>query len=146
MPDYDPVPPETFEVAAERFGEFLAEAGFPRTICWLTHDDILIGCRDYRFLVHPIREAGLSMAKIAYLLGLKRELGIALTAMCASDQETFANVIVPEDDLDRQYRLMGKALKLSHPTERRKTTVVFSDLRWNILRSRYAEHSKMLWL
>ena len=84
-------------------------------------------------------------AEKTYSLGLERELGIALAAMCASDEETFAFVVVPEDDRDRQSRLMSKGLKLSHPIERRNTTVVTSDLRWTILASRYAQRSKMLW-
>jgi len=88
---------------------------------------------------------GLKEAESTYALGLERGLGIALTAFCAFNNETFAYVIIPEDDIDRQHRLMGKGLKLSHPKEQRTTTVVLSELRWKILASRYAERSKMLW-
>ena len=138
-------PPETLESATHRFSEFLASGSWPRTICWVTCDDILIGCRDFRYLVHPRKETGLHEAERMYRVGLERGLGIALTAICASNEETFAFVVVPDDDLDRQYRLMSKKLKLSRPTERRLTTVVRSELRWKVLAARYAERSEMLW-
>jgi len=145
MLNCNPDPPETLASAAELFSRFLSEDGLPSRICWLTHSDVLIGCRDRRFLVHPRPEAGLQTAQIAYSLGLQQGLGIALTAMCASDEETFAHVVIPEDERDRQCRLMGNGLKLSHPSERSKTTVVLSDLRWTILVSRYSERSNVLW-
>ena len=139
-------PPEKIEIASRQFSAFLASESWPAKICWLTREDILIGCRDFRFLVRPQHEKGLKEAERTYRLGLQRGLGIALIALCASDRETFTCVEIPEDDLDRQCRLMGKKLKLSHPAEKRKSTVVHSDLRWKTLSARYAERSKLIWL
>ena len=138
-------PPETLEAATQRFSDFLVRGAWPAQICWLTRDDLLVVSPNYHFLVRPRRSAGLEEAEANYAIGLERRLGIALEAMCASEEETFAHVVVPEDDLDRQSRLMSKGLKLSHPIGRRKVTVVLSGWRWNILASRYAEQSKMIW-
>jgi aminoglycoside phosphotransferase (APT) family kinase protein len=71
-------------------------------------------------------------------------LGIALTAFCNSDLETFAAVIVPKDDLDRQYRLMGKLLKLSCPLPSARAIVVRNSRRWEILQMRHGERSKLI--
>ena len=52
-----------------------------------------------------------------YCEGIQRRLGIALQAICATDEETSASVFVPADDCDRQNHLMGCGRKLSCPTE-----------------------------
>jgi hypothetical protein len=65
-----------------------------------------------------------------YAEGLGRNLGIELRAICATDTETFASVFVPVDDLDRQYHMMGRGLKLSCPAERYSTSTTTNPLKW----------------
>lgn len=73
-------------------------------------------------------------AEQQYTQGVDRNLGVELRAICATNIETFASVFVPENDLDRQYHLMGRLLKLSCPVEMRLARIVPSPLRWWILR------------
>jgi hypothetical protein len=75
-------------------------------------------------------------AEQQYAKGLGRNLGVQLQAICATNAETFASVFVPEDDLDRQYHLMGCVLKLSCPVEMRLASTVQNPLRWLMLRLR----------
>jgi hypothetical protein len=83
-------------------------------------------------------------AKLRYSEGVERNLGVALSAVCATDTETFGSVFVPADDLDGQYHLMGRALKLSVPTSRKSALTVKNPLRWWILELRNKRHSKAL--
>lgn len=75
-------------------------------------------------------------AEQQYAEGLNRNLGVQLRAICATDAQTFASVFVPKDDLDRQYHLMGRVLKLSCPVEMRLASTVQNPLRWLMLRLR----------
>lgn len=69
-----------------------------------------------------------------YADGVDRNLGVELRAICATNTETFASVFVPENDVDRQYHLMGRLLKLSCPVEMRLASTVPNPLRWWMLR------------
>ena len=83
-------------------------------------------------------------ATLRYGLGTKRNLGILLEAICATETETFARVFVPEDDIDAQYHLLGRGLRLSCPVEKCRTSAVSNPLYWLLLRLRYGKRSKML--
>ena len=149
VPDMDPNraadPPESLEAATELFREFLLSQNYPTQITWIAPTDVLVGFRDCRFLVDSSGAAGTEYAQNSYATGLARGLGIAMIALCASDRSTFATVVVPDDETDRQRRLMRKGLKLSIPLDRRKCLVVTSPLRWKILVSQYAKRSQPWW-
>jgi hypothetical protein len=136
-------PPQTFEVAEQRLALFLGEQGYPTAVCWLIPGGVLVGTNRC-YYVRVDRAEALALARERYSRGLERGLGIALTAFCNSDLETFAAVIVPKDDLDRQYRLMGKLLKLSCPLPSARAIVVRNSRRWEILQMRHGERSKLI--
>ena len=143
MTDPNSDPPETLAEAAETFRKFLSAQHWPETIRWLTHDNVLVDGQG-QFWVRERGTKALEHAKLRYSEGIERNLGVALSAVCATDTETFVSVFVPADDLDRQYHLMGCVLKLSCPTSRMSALKVKNPLRWWILGIRNKRRSKML--
>jgi len=143
MTDSNPDPPETLAEAAVRFKKFLSAQHWPQTISWLMRDKVLVD-RQGQFWVREQGTEPFEQAKLRYSEGVQRNLGVALRAVCATATETFASVFVPTDDLDRQYHLMGRVLKLSVPTSRKSALTVRSPLRWWILELRNKRHSKAL--
>ncbi|MBZ5654399.1 MAG: hypothetical protein LAO56_03870 [Acidobacteriia bacterium] len=143
MTDPNSDPPETLAEAAEKFKKFLSAQHWPETIRWLTHDNVLVD-RQGRFWVRERGTMALEHAKLRYSEGVERNLGVALNAVCATDTETFVSVFVPADDLDRQYHLMGRVLKLCVPTSRKSALTVKNPLRWWILGLRNKHCSMML--
>lgn len=94
-----------------------------------------------------VRKRGAEGARYAaqrYSVGLERNFGVKIQAICATESETFASVFVPEDDVDSQYRLMGRGLKLSCPVERNATSTVTNPLKWNLLCWRNGQRSNEL--
>lgn len=129
-----PVPPGTLQVAKEKFSAFLASQGYPKAVCWLEPSDLLLDAKRHYWVRH--RRETTMRAEQQYAEGVDRNLGVELRAICATNTETFASVFVPENDLDRQYHLMGPLLKLSCPVEIRPASAVQSPLRWWVLRLR----------
>jgi hypothetical protein len=139
-----PDPPPALEDAEKKFGAFLASQGYPKTIRWLSPRELLIDTKRH-YWIRP-RSTTSHRAAQRYAEGLKRNLGIELRAICATDTETFAHVFVPRDDLDRQYHLMGRVLKLSCPVERRPASTTGNLLNWFALRLLNGKQSNILGL
>jgi hypothetical protein len=78
-----------------------------------------------------------------YSQGLDRNLGIELHAICATETQTFAIILVPQDEVDAEYRLMGRGLKLSCPAQRYATSIIKNPLRWLALQWRNRRRSKL---
>jgi hypothetical protein len=135
-------PPETLTEAAEKFKKFLSIQCWPETIRWLTHDNVLVD-RQGEFWVRERGTMALEHAELRYSEGVERNLGVALNAVCATDTETFASVFIPADDLDRQYHLMGRVLKLSVPASRKSAVTVKNPVKWWILALRNKRRSMM---
>jgi len=129
-----PDPPATLQVAEEKFSTFLASQGYPKAVCWVEPSDLIVDAKRH-YWIRPRRETAMR-AEQQYTKGLRRNLGVQLQAICATNAETFASVFVPEDDLDRQYHLMGRVLKLSCPVEMPLASTVQNPLRWLVLRFR----------
>jgi hypothetical protein len=138
-------PPLTLSGAEKLFSEFLFQNGHPPRVRWLTAADLIVDKRG-RFWVrgqgtnaNPSREANRQ-----YSVGLERNLGIALRALCSTDAETFATVLLPRNDADAQYNLMGRCLKMSCPTSTRAAFVVKHPIRWFLLKLRNKGRSRTL--
>ena len=136
-------PPETLAATVEKFSKFLAALGYPDRIRLVRRDNILVDEQGW-FWRRECGAKALEDASLRYSQGICRNLGVALQAACATDSKTFASVYVPMDDLDAQYHLMGRGLKLSCPTSRRSASIVTNPLRWLILELRHKRRSKML--
>lgn len=89
--------------------------------------------RHRRLWVRKRGAEGERYATLQYSVGLERNLGVELEAICATEHETFASAFVPEDDLDAQYHMMGRGLKLVCRVERHATSTVTNALKWRLL-------------
>jgi hypothetical protein len=138
-----PDPPSTLQAAVEQFSAFLASQGYPGAICWLSPTELLVDARRH-YWIKPGRSQTTMRAEQRYAEGLERNLGIELRAICTTETQTFAYVFVPQDDLDRQYHLMGRALKLSCPVEQRPASIIGNRLRWLTLRLLNRESERVL--
>lgn len=143
MTGTNPDPPETLSAAEEKFRTFLATQNYPQLICWLLPGDVVVDTNRHYWVKK--REAKASRhAALRYSEGVQRKLGVSVQAICATEEETFASVFVPENDLDAQYRLMGRCLKLSCPVERYSTSTVNNPLKWRLLCWRNGKRGKEL--
>jgi hypothetical protein len=128
-------PPQTLSAAEETFRTFLASQNYPKAVCWVMPGDVVVDTNCHYWVRKREAEAT-RYAALRYSVGLERNLGVKLQAICATESETFASVFIPEDDLDAQYHLMGRGLKLSCPVEKYSTSAVRNLLRWRLLRWR----------
>jgi hypothetical protein len=125
-------PPNTLSAAEEKFRTFLTTQNFPKAICWLMPGDV-VADKNRRLWVRNRGAEGTRYAAQQYSVGLERNCGIELEAICATETETFASVFVAEDDLDAERHLMGRGLKLLCPVERFATSAVTNPLKWRLL-------------
>jgi hypothetical protein len=140
--DSNPDPPQTLFAAEEKFRAFLATQNYPKAICWLTPGDVVVDTNRH-FWVRKRDKKATEYAALQYAEGLRRNFGVMLRAICATEMETFASVFIPEDDLDAQCHLMGRGLKLSCPVERYSTSAVRNPLKWKVLCWRNGQRSKL---
>lgn len=140
--DFVPDAP-AFAVAERKFSDFLRSQNYPQKICWLMPGDVLVN-KERHYWVRDRKAKSAQCAARRYAEGIHRNLGILLEAVCSTETETFASVFVPDDDVEAQYHLMGRGLKLSCPVERYPTTATTNPLHWLLLRLWYGKQSKML--
>ena len=100
--------------------------------------------KERRFWIKEHRSKAAKEAAQRYSQGLQRKVGIELRVICATEAQTFASVFVPQDELDAQYRMMGRGLKLSCPVERYSASTTRNPLKWLALRLRNGRRSKLL--
>jgi|SRR5271168_2348155 len=136
-------PPQTLSDAEEKFGTFLATQNYPKAICWVMPGDVVVDTNRHYWVRKREAEAK-RHASLRYSLGLERNCGVKLQAICATESETFASVFIPEDDVDAHYHLMGRGLKLACPVERYPTSTVRNPFNWLVLWWRNGQRSKGL--
>lgn len=136
-------PPRSFEAAGQLFGEFLARNDYPTVVRWLTPDDVVAEQRQ-RYWIRDNGVKALADANRRYEVGVVRNLGIALRALCSNNTTTFATVFVPADGLSAEMNLLGEGLKLSIPSERVVASVVKNPFRWMFLRLKFRGRRRML--
>jgi len=95
-------PPQTLSAAEEKFGTFLTTQNYPKAICWVMPGDVVVDTNRHYWVRKREAEAT-RYAALRYSVGLERNFGVKLQAICATESETFASVFVPEDDIDEQY-------------------------------------------
>ena len=143
MTDANPDPPQMLSTAEEKFRTFLVAQNYPKPICWLMPGDVVVDANRHYWVRKREAEAT-RYAAHRYSVGLERNFGIKLQAICATEVETFASVFVPEDDLDAQHHSMGRGLKFSCPVERYSASTVRNPLKWRVLWWRNGQRSKDL--
>src|SRR5215468_1754351 len=143
MRDPNSDPPLSLDAAEEQFRRFLRTQQLSEAIWWLMPGDVVVAAGP-RYWVRKRADEALPYARARYEEGLRRNLGILLEVVCATEKETFAGVFIPSDPIDAQHRLMGRGLKISCPVQRYPTSITNNALRWSLLQWRYGNQSKML--
>ena len=136
-------PPHTLSAAEEKFRMFLAAQNYPKAICWLMPGDVVVDT-NRNYWVRKRDVEGKRYAALRYSVGLERNFGVKLQAICATESETFASVFVPDDASDAQHHLMPCGLKFSCPIEKCSTSTVTNLLKWKVLSWRNGQRSKDL--
>ena len=103
--------------------------------------DLLIDKARHFWVRERMSEAA-KHAALRYSEGRERNLGVHLRAICSTNEQTFASVFVPADELDAHYHLMGRGLKVSCPAERYSTSTVKNPIHWLALSLRYGRQVK----
>ena len=135
--------PDSLDEAARRFSEFLENNGYPGNVHWVTSTDVAVD-RQGKYWIRNRPTSGLLHAMKRYRSGVQLGLGVALRAVCANEKTTFASILIPRDETDAEYAMMGNRLKLSCPTTRHVTMVVNNSLRWLVLRARNRKRTNLL--
>jgi hypothetical protein len=125
-----------FEDARERFREFLVENGYPRKLTWVTPNDVLLSDRKLVYVKLPVPTSNLLRARELFELGMPRQLGVLLHAVCEIDDTTCCYVWVPADQTESRYALMPRDLKMSANIGESKIPArsVHSPMHWHCLK------------
>ena len=128
----------SFEDAKESFRAFLADNGMRGPILWVFREDVFsrninLYPREF-WLKLPIPRANEEFAKSQFEVGKSRGFGMGLIAFARCDEGLCCSLVVPTDDEDAQYMMLGpEHLKMSYinvdmPTAR----VVRSRIKWRL--------------
>ena len=138
----------TFEQACNRFGKFLTDTRWPQKLVWVRPDDVLVPERRFLFIKSPTPIGNLAHYRNQFEIGMDRELGVLIHALCKSKSTTYCFVWTPVDE-DESARhmmpIMGDYLKMSIPT--RLSVLLAKEIRsrccWRYLQSRYKSKQEL---
>jgi hypothetical protein len=130
----------SFEDAQKRFQEFLVRNGYPKELTWVTPDDVILRDRKLVYVRLPVPASNTLHARELFELGMLRQLGVLLQAVCEIDGTTCCYVWVPVDQAESQYALMPRGLKMSAnmAESRIPARSVRSRIQWHWLRKKQA--------
>jgi hypothetical protein len=144
MPDLESAPLSTLPEAAQLFSEYLATNGYPTQIRWITPDQIFQG-EDGHYLVHAVAsEAAPTEAENRYAAGLNTGFGILLQALCATPDETIAEIYIPSDEADAKLNRIRSSLKFTCPGTITPASYVHDPVEWLWLKSEADKRAKAL--
>jgi hypothetical protein len=102
-------PYPTFVEAQARFAAFLLAHAWPTRIAWIT----LSSVRYAGGTVLAPCELTSVHAQALYEDGVRRDLGVQLSALWKTTDAALCIIVVPDDALDAEHRMMSSGLKLS---------------------------------
>ena len=101
----------SFEQAKQEFTSFLVQNGLDQTILWVFTEDVYSWKTDKYskefWLKLPLPVDNEEFARRHFEFGKEQGFGICLTAFASCSDGLCCSFIVPADDLDAQYLLMG---------------------------------------
>lgn len=130
----------SFEDAKKIFTVFLADNGMDARILWVFREDVYSRRTDKFetdfWLKLPLPSENEKLAKHHFEFGKRKGFGLALTAFASCDEGLCCSFVVPTDDEDAQYMLMGpQHLKYSFVSrDMPAAKVVCSKLLWKLFR------------
>jgi len=130
----------SFKEAKRDFTAFLAANGLLQPILWVFKEDTLSQSTDtYKsdfWVKLPLPDENEEFAEMQFALGKSRGFGLVLTAFASCSYGLCCSFVVPTDDEDAQYMLMGpEHLKYSFVSRDMPIAkVIRSGFVWKILR------------
>ena len=144
MPDLDPAPHFTLAEAAQLFADYLATNAYPTQIRWITPDQIFQG-ENGTYLVRAVsRESALAEANRHYAAGLHTGFGILLQALCATPDETIAEIYIPSDEADAKLNRIRSSLKFTCPGAITHASYIHDSAEWQRLKGEADARAKAL--
>jgi hypothetical protein len=129
----------SFKEAIEFFREFLDQNGEKDPIVWTFEDDVLSKKTDQyetRFwLKVPLNIENQNFARLSYEVAQQKGLGVGLTAYARCSIGLCCLVIIPADDEDAQYMMMGpNAVKFGLLNNMPTASEVGSGFVWSLMK------------
>jgi hypothetical protein len=92
----------------------------------------------------PIQRGNRQRAKECFELGKRRDFGVKLHAFAILNDEVYAYVSMPKDDVDAQYKLLGnERVKFTHTNPMPVAKGISNFIEWNI-RQLIAKHPRVI--
>jgi hypothetical protein len=144
MPDLESAPPSTLAEAAAIFSDYLAENEYPTQVRWITPAQVLQG-DDGKYQVHAVSsEEAQAEAERLYNAGLHAGFGILLQALCATANETIAEIYIPSDEADAKLNRIRSSLKFTCPGAITPASYVHDSVEWQRLKTEADDRAKAL--
>ena len=99
-----------FNAARSQFIAFLVQRGKSGEPLWLTRDDVVVV--GGTLFINPPTDGGERAARERYAAGVRRRLGVCLSAFAHVGSRLGCAVYVPNDQSDAEHSLMPNGLKL----------------------------------
>lgn len=135
--------PQSFEEAVARFEVFLKENGYSANLIWVEPSDLVLSGQHSIYVKLSAPTTNLSRARDRFERGISDGLGITFGTICDLRNATCCYAWSPEDEIDQQYHLMGRGLKVTARPDRLNGIIVGSRFRWRCLRFRYRRYSRL---
>jgi len=106
---------ENFLEAFDKFKAFLAENNHPNKLVWVFREDVI--WKPDQILVNELSIKGNEMRAEKYFnQGKEAGFGIALNAFCVTEDQLICKIDLPTDEIDAEYKMVSKDLKMSFTT------------------------------
>jgi len=137
--------PQSFEEAVSRFEVFLKENGHSSNVMWVEPSDLVLSGEHSVYVKLPTPISNVTRARDRFERGIGNELGITFGTICDLSNATCCYAWVPKDEIDRQYHLMGRGLKVTATTgsSRLNGILIRNQLRWRLLKLLHRRHTRL---
>jgi hypothetical protein len=129
--NFGELPGTSFEQAEALFKIFLKDNNISTNLHWIFREDIEAESWNSAIMRTPLPPENRELTKQYFELGKKRNLGVAITTLSTLNGEPCCFIVLPEDDTDAQYRLMGnRYIKFSFSVVLRDARPIRNPIIW----------------
>ncbi|HSR07029.1 MAG TPA: hypothetical protein VLM42_07760 [Bryobacteraceae bacterium] len=123
-----------FDATIAKFAQFASEQGYPNSFLWTSPNFVLIWRRRFFVLIVDPEEQR-AQAKASYDSAIARNIGVAVEALCKTQNMSVCRVYGPTDEADAQYRMISTTdVKMSVAVDPLPTVLVGNRLLWWMLK------------
>lgn len=123
-----------FDGTVAEFAQFAVDQGYPNSVLWTSPNFVLIWRRRFFVLVVDPEEQR-AQAKSSFDSAIARNLGVAVEALCKTQNMSVCRVYGPTDEADAQSRMISTmGVKMSVAHDPLPTVLVGNRLLWWMLK------------